>query len=568
MNNEKAPKLRLADKIASVSNILVTVSHDPSVDELAAALGLTFLLDKMTKHATAVFSGRIPPAINFLQPEETFESNADSLRDFIISLDKAKADRLRYKVDGDLVKVFITPYKTKITAEDLAFSEGDFNVELVIAVGVDKKEDLDEAIAAHGKILHSATVATINIGLERDVLGTISWQNDQGSFSEMVAELAEDLGGNGKSLIDEQIATALLTGVVAATDQFRNEKTSSNVMKLAADLMAKGANQQLIASELSAAQEAPIATDGGVSESAPSDKKVPADGFAGEIEIGHGNINPETDRGTTVPPTRPGEPVPSRPYTEDAADATAEAEAELDKLVKNNDSAQNSLDNLRAEVENATNNNAAENLNAPENSGNIDNGNLPPIESALSHGTPYVGSAMGNPISGAMVPEEPPSVNFDSNVLPADAHATVQPLGDSPEEEKHTVIQPLSDIAPVDGMATSLPELPPVPAPAESFVPPAAPVEQNIPTMINQPPIDTSGISLPPPPPPPMPAVSELGQLPSLPPLDAPAEPVAQTTELPPMPAAEPSSSPMFPPVDTASGQSADGPDQFHIPGQ
>jgi nanoRNase/pAp phosphatase (c-di-AMP/oligoRNAs hydrolase) len=93
--NEKSPRAQIATKIKSVSNILVTVSRNPNVDQLAAALGLTFMLDKLGKHATAVFSGKIPPAINFLQPEKTFEDNADSLRDFIISLDKDKADRLR-----------------------------------------------------------------------------------------------------------------------------------------------------------------------------------------------------------------------------------------------------------------------------------------------------------------------------------------------------------------------------------------------------------------------------------------------------------------------------------------
>jgi hypothetical protein len=160
---DKSAETQITAKIKSLSNILVTVSRDPSVDQLAAALALTLALDKMEKHATAVFSGVIPPAINFLEPEKTFENNADGLRDFIISLDKQKADRLRFKVDGDIVKVLITPYRTTISEADLSFSEGEFNVELVIAVGVDKKEDLDAAIAAHGRIFHDATVATINI---------------------------------------------------------------------------------------------------------------------------------------------------------------------------------------------------------------------------------------------------------------------------------------------------------------------------------------------------------------------------------------------------------------------
>ena len=92
----------------------------------------------MDKHATAIFSGQTPPAITFLEPDKTFEETTDSLRDFIIALDKEKADHLRYKVDGDMVKIFITPYRTTINEGDLDFSQGDYNVEAVLAIGETK----------------------------------------------------------------------------------------------------------------------------------------------------------------------------------------------------------------------------------------------------------------------------------------------------------------------------------------------------------------------------------------------------------------------------------------------
>ena len=68
--NDTGAKQQIVDKIKDSSNILVTVSTDPSVDELSAALGLTLLLNKMDKHATAVFSGAVPPAITFLDPQK------------------------------------------------------------------------------------------------------------------------------------------------------------------------------------------------------------------------------------------------------------------------------------------------------------------------------------------------------------------------------------------------------------------------------------------------------------------------------------------------------------------
>ncbi len=253
--NDNGAKQQIVEKIKTNSNILVTVSTNPSVDELSAALGLTLLLNKMNKHATAVFSGAIPPAITFLDPQKTFENTVDSLRDFIIALDKEKADHLRYKVDGDVVKIFITPYRTTISGDDLDFSQGDYNVELVLALGVKSSDSLDAALEAHGRILHDATVATISIGSEKSELGSVEWrEQNASSLSEMLVTLSDALKSD-KALLDEQIATAFLTGIVAATDRFSNNRTSSRVMTTAAQLMAAGANQQLIASKLEEAHE-------------------------------------------------------------------------------------------------------------------------------------------------------------------------------------------------------------------------------------------------------------------------------------------------------------------------
>lgn len=254
-------KQQIVDKIKNSTNILVTVSSDPSVDELSAALGLTLLLNKMKKHATAVFSGHVPSSINFLDPSKTFESTVDSLRDFIIALDKEKADHLRYKIEGDVVKIFITPYRTTITSEDLDFSQGDYNVELVLALGVKNKENLDKALEAHGRILHDAAVATITAGREKSQLGSIDWREENASsLSEMMVGLSEAFKAD-KTLLDEQIATAFLAGIVAATERFSNNRTSARVMTMAAQLMGAGANQQLIASQFEGAGDEGTGSD-------------------------------------------------------------------------------------------------------------------------------------------------------------------------------------------------------------------------------------------------------------------------------------------------------------------
>lgn len=275
-------KQQVVDRLKQANNILVTVRNNPNVDLLSACIGLALVLDKLDKHAAAVFSGEVPSAMEFLKPEETIEQTPNSLRDFIIALDKTKADKLRYKVEDKVVRIFITPYRTSITQEDLDFSQGDFNIDVVVALGAHEQQELDQAITAHGRILHDATIISIN-NTPNGNLGSLNWQ-DQGasSISEMVAQLVHDLG---KDVLDEQISTALLTGIVAETGRFSNEKTTPRTMTLAGDLMAAGADQQLVANKL---QEGGHALQGpSVSLPGEAKEEPAAASDNGTLEIAH-----------------------------------------------------------------------------------------------------------------------------------------------------------------------------------------------------------------------------------------------------------------------------------------
>ncbi len=298
-------KAQVVARLKDANNVLVTVSNNPSVDQLAAAIGFTLVLNKLKKHGTAVFSGNVPSIIEFLQPDKTIEKNTDSLRDFIIALDKAKADKLRYKVEDKYVKIFITPYRTSISDKDLEFSQGDFNVEAVVALGVKKREQLDQAITAHGRILHDATVIAINkqsgseIGNLNLTLPTVS------SLCEVMVALSQSLKAEKTDhLFDQQIATAFLTGIVAETERFSNDKTSPETMKIASVLMEAGANQQLIATKLEppappappprpAPSPQPPAGPGAIKPLAP--EKKPSESKDGALNIQHSDSGPSLD---------------------------------------------------------------------------------------------------------------------------------------------------------------------------------------------------------------------------------------------------------------------------------
>ena len=282
-------------KIAEAQNVLVALSSDPSVDEMSAAIGLSLFLDKLGKRATAIYSGSTPNALEFLKPEETFETSADTLQDFVIALNKDKADHLRYKLDGDYVKIYITPYKTRIGEEDLEFSYGDYNVDLVLALDVANGIDLDSALREHGRIMHDAVIVNITTG-NPGRFGEIEWSDKSASsVSEMIAKLLYSV--NSKAKIEKEEATAFLTGIVAATNRFSNAKTTPETMQISSRLMQSGANQQLISKNITPDVDNELYSLMGES----SQTKRDADPT--KLDIEHGEENVDEDKEIDAPIT-------------------------------------------------------------------------------------------------------------------------------------------------------------------------------------------------------------------------------------------------------------------------
>ncbi len=558
----QSQKQQIIQSIKDVTNILVTVSADPSVDELSAALGLTIFLNKLGKHATAVFSGKVPPAISFLEPDETFEATADSLRDFIIALDKEKADHLRYKVVDDAVKIFITPYRATITEADLEFSQGDYNIELVLALNVESQDHLDKALTAHGKILHDAVVSTVTAGMVRSSLGTVDWHDDKVSgVSEMLVDLIDELR-TPKVTMDEQIATALLTGVVAATERFSNNLTSSRVMTLAAELMAVGANQQLIATKLAEGQAIKAEEHSELEQSKQAadaaDDKTDDDGQDGanfKVERGKRSQSAESKRddgALSISHERRGslDDVAKQTRAEEQDAAARVATAQLDRLraasvTSGRSSATSTSQPISASVSaepetatpllggtlNATTERAAEDkrrdLDTDQN------------KTILHHGT-YVGAsrpALGeSPLNAAMgKSDEPPSVdpfattNKDEAVIAAlkeetqaladkQTQSTAPPsLPDSERDARAAITEALAAAPPLEPAASPAPVVSSSPLPTVSSAPATlADIESNV--MHGLPPLpdfsDFSGSGLPPLPPTPVGAAD--GGLPAL----------------------------------------------------
>ena len=330
---------KVAEKIQRGANILIALSKDPNLDEISAAIALAIVLDQQKKHVTAIYSGKTPNALEFLKPEDTFEKDTSSLQDFIIALNKSKADHLTYKLDGDYVKIYITPYKGQVKKEDLEYSYGDYNVDLVIVFNVNAGNEIDSALSEYGRIMHDASAINITSGLPGR-FADLEWSDpEKSSVCEMVYDLLKELEITNLS---QEVATALLTGILFATERFSNSRTKPTTMAVASKLMEAGADQQLISANI-------LKTE---TPTTPKNLATPGAPVTSETSISSGTpAAPATpiSSGTTA---TLGVPIPSETLT--AAEAPTVSDS-------------NSTDTSLKELEELVNQNLAQTTNTQNN---------------------------------------------------------------------------------------------------------------------------------------------------------------------------------------------------------
>lgn len=304
---------KVAEKIQHATNILIALSKDPNVDEISAAIALAFVLDQQKKHVTAIYSGQTPNALEFLRPEETFQKDISSLQDFIIALNKSKADHLIYQVEGDYVKILITPYKGQIKKGDLEYSYSDYNVDLVIVFNVNSGSEIDSALSEYGRIMHDAMAINITSSVPGR-FADLEWSDpSKSSVCEMVYDLLSELEIDNTP---QEVATALLTGILSATERFSNNRTKPTTMAVASKLMEAGADQQLISSNILKAETPAVAAENPFTAQSPITTETPAAPVAQETQ--EAPVTQETQEASATPTIQETPAIPVAPTSQEA----------------------------------------------------------------------------------------------------------------------------------------------------------------------------------------------------------------------------------------------------------
>ena len=238
-------KQQISTLINKSNNILVAAPEAINGDALGSALALVNALKKLNKNAQLVIpKDEIPKKYNFLPTTESLSYDYFQEREFILSIKNPDGhiSNPYYEQEEGLLHIYLGA-KKKIEETDLRLSVT-HPFDLIFSINNQDFGSLGKAFEYNPELFYETPVINIDNHIANEHFGEINLVDiTSSSVSEIIMGLIDFLDRN---LIDEEIATLVLAGLIDATDSFQLPKTTPRTFNNAALLINRGGDQQKI----------------------------------------------------------------------------------------------------------------------------------------------------------------------------------------------------------------------------------------------------------------------------------------------------------------------------------
>ncbi len=237
---------QLFETITKAQKILIPLPSKPNGDALGSALALNQFLSKLNKEVAIVCEDAVASNLSFLPGFEQVKKTIDLPKNFVISVStaQAKLEELSYRAFADKVNIYLKPKNGNYSDKDVTFGEDVSPYDLIICIDTPSLEQLGELYAKNADIFFQTTKINIDNHIDNENYGNINCVDvTASSTAEILLRLLKEYEVN---LIDQSIATALLTGIIFETNSFQHTSTTPQAFLSASELIGYGADQQAI----------------------------------------------------------------------------------------------------------------------------------------------------------------------------------------------------------------------------------------------------------------------------------------------------------------------------------
>ncbi len=234
------PIEQLSKILQSAQRILLTGPANPNIDVVSSAMAWRLFLQRKNKQVDLAFAGQVPD-LKFL-PKVDIDSQLENLGNFkiILRVGDNKVKQLSYDVKGDNLEINIVPESGSFNDADVTTKYEGYKYDLVIMLGAMSLDSLGEIFSQNKNFFWQTPIINIDRSLLNENFGQL---NIIETSTTSLAEISFRLLKNG---LDKNISTALLTGMIAATNSFQAPQVTPDTLALASQLIVKGADRQSI----------------------------------------------------------------------------------------------------------------------------------------------------------------------------------------------------------------------------------------------------------------------------------------------------------------------------------
>jgi phosphoesterase RecJ-like protein len=238
---------QILDLVNNKENILVVMPTSPSSDAIASALALFLFLRKLNKKTRLVSDGfKLPDNHQFLPGIDEINTALTAARKFIIHLDTARTEvkELSYDSERNKLNIYITPEKGFFEDRDVTTSSTSFDYDLIFIIGALDLESLGKVYEDNSELFYHTPLVNIDYHPENEYSGHINLVDITATAC---AEIIYDfIKFFQPDLMDEDIATDLLAGLIAKTKSFQISQVTPKSLAIASQLVNLGARREEI----------------------------------------------------------------------------------------------------------------------------------------------------------------------------------------------------------------------------------------------------------------------------------------------------------------------------------
>ena len=230
--------------INNSKEVIIFIPENPNFDAVGSAWALSLFLTKKNIKSTIVATDQDENKFVFLPKPENIVPTVSGAREFVLSFNttRNKVTGLRQETVGDFFNVYLTPEKGSIDPRDFSFILAKFKYDLIIVLDSPDLESLGKIYINNSDLFFEVPIVNIDHRSNNENFGQINLvDSTASSCAEILKTALENIDA---TVIDEGIATCLLTGIIGATNNFQKKNTTPKALLGAAELMDKGADQQ------------------------------------------------------------------------------------------------------------------------------------------------------------------------------------------------------------------------------------------------------------------------------------------------------------------------------------